>query len=118
MCTLITIMIIIIKYLGCVVDEFLDCSSMVEHRVKLGSRALGAWLGAWLRQRCETVVEVNGRSFVLLMQSLWWSLFYCTEQSLGLPPQVAGVKSDPVTSTEYLLWCGSTSSKGVFVDGS
>ena len=50
MCTLITIMIITIKYLVCVVDEFLDCSSMVEHRVKLGSRALGAWL----RQRCET----------------------------------------------------------------
>ena len=39
------------KYLGCVVDEFLDCSSMVEHRVKLGSQALGAWL-----QRCRELV--------------------------------------------------------------
>ena len=27
------------KYLGCVVDEFLDCSSMVEHRVILGSQS-------------------------------------------------------------------------------
>ena len=27
------------KYLGCVVDEFLDCSSMVGHQVKLGSQA-------------------------------------------------------------------------------
>ena len=27
------------KYLGCVIDEFLDCSEMVEHRVKLGSQA-------------------------------------------------------------------------------
>ena len=25
------------KYLGCVIDEFLDCSVMVEHRVKLSS---------------------------------------------------------------------------------
>ena len=44
------------KYLGCVIDEFLDCSRMVEHRVKLGSQALGAWL-----RRCrESVGEVNG----------------------------------------------------------
>ena len=64
------------KYLGCVVDEFLDCSNMVEHRVKLGSQALGAWL-----QRCrKTVGEVNGRSIVLLMQSLVESvLLYGTE---------------------------------------
>ena len=26
------------------IDEFLDCSGMVEHRMKLGSQALGAWL--------------------------------------------------------------------------
>ena len=32
------------KCLGCVVDEFLDCSSMAEHGVKLGSHALGARL--------------------------------------------------------------------------
>ena len=42
-----------LKYLGCMVDEFLDCSSMVEYRVKLGSQALGAWL-----RKCR---EVSGR---------------------------------------------------------
>ena len=54
------------KYLGCVIDEFLDCSEMVEHGVKLGSQALGAWL----RRCCESVGEVNGRSFLQLLQSL------------------------------------------------
>ena len=54
------------KYLGCVIDEFLDCSEMVEHRVKLGSQALGTWL----RNCRESVGEVNGRSFLQLLQSL------------------------------------------------
>ena len=39
---------------------------MVEHQLKLGSQASGVWL----RRCCETVGEVNGRSFVLLRQSL------------------------------------------------
>lgn len=43
------------KYLVCVVDEFLDCSSMVEHRVKLDHRH---WVWLW---RCrESVGEVSG----------------------------------------------------------
>ena len=54
------------KYLGCVIDEFLDCSEMVEHRMKLGSQALGTWL----RNCRESVGEVNGRSFLQLLQSL------------------------------------------------
>ena len=33
----------IYRYLGCLVDDSLNCSNMVEHRVKMGSRALGAW---------------------------------------------------------------------------
>ena len=54
------------KYLGCVVDEFLECSSMVEHRVQLGSQALSTWL-----RRCrESVGEVSGKSFMQLMKSL------------------------------------------------
>ena len=39
------------------------------------------------------------------------------EQRFGAATQVGGVESDPVTSTAYLLWCGSMSPKGVFVDG-
>ena len=54
------------KYLGCMVDEFLECSSMVEHRVQLGSQALCVWL-----RRCQEFVgEVSGKSFMQLMKSL------------------------------------------------
>ena len=54
------------KYLGCVIDEYLVCSGMVEHRVKLSSQTLGTWL-----RRCrESVGEMNGRSFLQLLQSL------------------------------------------------
>ena len=31
-------------YLGYLVDDSLNCSDMVEHRVEMGSWALGAWL--------------------------------------------------------------------------
>ena len=66
------------KYLGCVIDESLDCSKMEEHRVKLGSQVLGAWL----LRCCELVEEVNGRSFLQLLLSL-------------MPPQARRIKRDP-----------------------
>ena len=52
------------KYLGCVVNDRLGCSHMVEYRVEMESQALGAWL------RCqESVVEVN-RKIVLTVSIL------------------------------------------------
>ena len=49
---------------------------MVGYRVKLRSQGSGVWL-QWC---CETVGEVNGGSFVRLMQSLVESvLLYGTE---------------------------------------
>ena len=51
------------KYLGHLVDDSLNDSNMVEHRVEMGSRALGAWL-----RRChESVGEVNRKLFMQLM---------------------------------------------------
>ena len=38
------------KYLGCVIDEFLECFRMVEHRVKLGSQALVHGCGGAMSQ--------------------------------------------------------------------
>ena len=68
------------KYLGCVIDEHLQGTRMVEERGKAGARALSDWL-----RRCRaTVGEVRGATFVRLMESLiesvlwgrgmgWWS---------------------------------------------
>ena len=48
------------------IDEFLNCSRMVEYWVKLGSQALGTCL--WMC--CKSVGKVNSRSFLQLLQSL------------------------------------------------
>ena len=39
------------KYLGCMIDEFLDLSSMVECRARMGRNALSMWM-----QRCRPSV--------------------------------------------------------------
>ena len=54
------------KYLGCVVDEFLELKEMVEDKAEAGRRALGACF-----QRCRAeMVDVTVRIFRKLMESL------------------------------------------------
>ena len=75
------------------IDEFLDCSEMVEHRVKLGSQALGAWL----RNCRESVGEVNGRSFLQLLQSLVESVLMYGVEIWGCHHKLEGLVLDYVT---------------------
>ena len=54
------------KYLGCIVNEHMDCREMVRERATAGRGALSAWL--W---RCRmSVGEVRGKTFVKLMEAL------------------------------------------------
>ena len=54
------------KYLGCVVDEFLELKDMVEDKAEAGRRALGACF-----QRCRAEMgEVTVAVFRKLMESL------------------------------------------------
>ena len=54
------------KYLGCIVNEHMDCREMVRERDTVGRIALSAWL--W---RCRmSVEEVRGKTFVKLMEAL------------------------------------------------
>ena len=54
------------KYLGCVVDERVECRKMVEERGKAGARTLSDWL-----RRCRAIVgEVRGATFKRLMKML------------------------------------------------
>ena len=46
-------MVIEYKYLGCVVDEFMDLNAMVDNRAEAGGRALGSLL-----QGVQSVVGV------------------------------------------------------------
>ena len=96
------------KYLGCVVDEFLDCSSMVEHRVKLGSQALGAWL-----RRChESVGEVNGRSFLQLLQSLVESVLLYGAEVWGCHHKLEGLSRIQLRAMRIFFGVGLCHPKG------
>ena len=54
------------KYLGCIVNEHMDCREIVRERATAGRGALSAWL--W---RCRmSVGEVRGKTFVKLMEAL------------------------------------------------
>ena len=55
------------KYLGCVVDEYLEYKSMIEARAKAGMKALYAWL-----QRCRACVgELRRGTFGKLLEMLF-----------------------------------------------
>ena len=54
------------KYLGCVIDEFLDLNAMVDDRVEAGRRALGSLL----RGAQSTVGVLFGRTFKKLLDAM------------------------------------------------
>ena len=54
------------KYLGCTVNEHLECKGMIEERAMAGTRALISWL-----RSCRAMVrEVRGTTFRKLMETL------------------------------------------------
>ena len=54
------------KYLGCTVNEHLECKGMIEERAMAGTRALSSWL-----RSCRAMVrEVRGTTFRKLMEAL------------------------------------------------
>ena len=64
------------KYLGCTVNEHLECKGMIEERAMAGTRALSSWL-----RSCRAMVrEVRGTTFRKLMEALVETvLLYGTE---------------------------------------
>ena len=54
------------RYLGCVVNEQLNCTRMVEERAKARAKALSDWL-----RRCKMAVgELRGKTFIRLLEML------------------------------------------------
>ena len=48
------------QYLGCMVNDQLNCERMVEERAKAGAKSLSDWM-----KRCRvTVGELRGETFV------------------------------------------------------
>ena len=54
------------KYLGCVVDEHLALNEMVEDKVAIGRRTLGAWLHRYQQE----VGDIGVGAFKKLFSSL------------------------------------------------
>ena len=54
------------RYLGCTLNEHLECKGMIEERTMAGARALSGWL----RSRRAMVREVRGTTFRKLMEVL------------------------------------------------
>ena len=54
------------KYLGCMVNDRLNCARMAEERPKAGAKALSDWI-----RRCRVAVgELRGEAFVKLLEML------------------------------------------------
>ena len=97
------------KYLGCMVDDSLGCSSMVEHRVEMGSQALGAWLRRCRESVGEVVYAVDAVTGGIRV--VVWG------RDLGLPSEVRWVEPATIKGLENLLWGGCAPPKGIPDDG-
>ena len=97
------------KYLGCLVDDSLNDSNNMPHRVEMGSQVLGAWL-----RRChESVGEVNRKLFMQLMQSLVESVLSYGTEIWGCHQKLDGLQPTTTKGPENLLWCGCAPPKGI-----
>ena len=67
------------KYLGCVIDEFLDLNAMVDDRVEAGRRALGSLL--WGAQ--STVGVLFGLTFKKLLDAMVQSVLLYGAEAWG-----------------------------------
>ena len=67
------------KYLGCTVNEHLECKGMIEERAMAGTRALSSWL-----RNCRAMVrEVRGTTFRKLMEALVKTVLLYGSQKCG-----------------------------------
>ena len=67
------------KYLGCVIDEFLDLNAMMDDRVEAGRRALGSLL----RGAQSTVGVLFGRTFKKLLDAMVRSVLLYGAEAWG-----------------------------------
>ena len=67
------------KYLGCVIDEFLDLNAMVDDRVEAGRRALGSLL----RGAQSAVGVLFGSTFKKLYDSMVQSVLLYGAEAWG-----------------------------------
>ena len=97
------------KYLGCMVNDQLNCARMVEERAKAGAKALSEQT-----RRCRVAVgDLRGKMFVKLLEMLVDSvLLYGAEEWSSL--QAAGShRDDSAESGKDILGSGKAAPQSV-----
>ena len=98
------------KYLGCMVNDRLNCARMVEERAKAGAKALSDWI-----RRCRVAVgELRGETFVKLLEMLVDSvLLYAWGRSVGWLRAAGTHREDSAESGKDILGSGKAAPQSV-----
>ena len=87
------------KYLGCMVNDRLNCARMVEERAKAGAEALSDWI-----RRCRVAVgELRGETFVKLLEMLVDSVLLYGAEVWGSCGQLAPIKKIQLRAARIFL---------------
>ena len=90
------------KYLGCVVNEQLNCSRMVEEKANAGAKALSDWL-----RRCRvTVGDLRGKTFLKLLEMLVDSVLLYGAEVWGSCRQLAPIERIQLRAARIFLGVG------------
>ena len=96
------------KYLGCMVNDQLNCARMVEERAKAGAKALSDWI-----KRCRIAVgELRGETFVKLLEMLVDSVLLYGAEVWGSCGQLAH-REDSAESGKDILGSGKAAPQSV-----
>ena len=90
------------KYLGCVVNEQLNCSRMVEDRAEAGAKDLSDWL-----RRCRvTLGDLRGKTFLKLLEMLVDSVLLYGAEVWGSCGQLAPIEIIQLRAARIFLGIG------------
>ena len=90
------------KYLGCMVNDRLNCARMAEERAKAGVKALSDWI-----RRCRVAVgELRGETFVKLLEMLVDSVLLYGAEVLGSCGQLAPIEKMQLRAARIFLGVG------------
>ena len=90
------------KYLGCTINQHLECKGMVKERANAGARALSSWL-----RGCTVAIgEVKGETFMKLMEMLVESVLLYGVEVWGCGRQLKQVEQVQLWAARIFLGVG------------
>ena len=90
------------KYLGCMVNDRLNCARMAEERAKAGAKALSDWI-----RRCRVAVgELRGETFVKLLEMLVDLVLLYGAEVWGSCGQLAPIEKIQLRAARIFLGVG------------